>query len=359
MCDKCEKAKFRTLEEACAHEEICNGTFDPDTAPNAVVESKSMPKKDCDEDWYTSFVKKAEKSGLDLKAIEHGGKIVLLLQIIAHCDAIGDKVVVFSQSLPTLSYIEEILNSPDWGGFKFYLPDNIRKQKLGGWKKDREYLRIDGAVDAKERGDLIVSRERSLLFLVHFDVHKLTLIASLQDKFHSDTAAGNQSKLFLISTNAGGLGINLIAANRVVLFDSHWNPAVDLQAVYRCYRYACVYFHKAFCLLIHDLISFTFRHLGNLNRYGQTKPTYCYRLLAEGSMEQKIYSRAAAKSSLSDLVIDQANPERSFTRQEMDLLRVEDTWVGCAACDKWRMLPPDITAEEVDALPEVWYCKDK
>jgi hypothetical protein len=46
-------------------------------------------------------------------------------------------------------------------------------------------------------------------------------------------------------------------------------------------------------------------------------------------MEQKIYSRAAAKSSLSDLVIDQANPERCFTKQEMDLLRKEDTWVSC------------------------------
>ena len=93
---------------------------------------------------------------------------------------------------PTLSYIEEILNSPDWGGFKFYMPDDVRKPNIGGWKKDREYLRIDGSVDAKERGDLI-------------------------DTFHSDTAAGNQAKLFLISTNAGGLGINLIAANRVVL----------------------------------------------------------------------------------------------------------------------------------------------
>jgi hypothetical protein len=46
-------------------------------------------------------------------------------------------------------------------------------------------------------------------------------------------------------------------------------------------------------------------------------------------MEQKIYSRAAAKTSLSELVIDQTNPERSFTKHEMDLLRIEDNWVGC------------------------------
>ena len=46
-------------------------------------------------------------------------------------------------------------------------------------------------------------------------------------------------------------------------------------------------------------------------------------------MEQKIYSRAATKTSLSNLVIDEKNPERSFTNAEMDLLRVEDTWVSC------------------------------
>lgn len=140
--------------------------------------------------------------------------------------------MVFSQSLPTLSYIESILNSPDWGGFKLFLPDSIRKRNLGGWRRDQEYLRIDGSVDAKERGDLI-------------------------DTFHSDTAAGNRAKLFLISTNAGGLGINLTAANRVVLFDSHWNPAVDLQAVYRCYRsvYQCcclLYFHN--CIIHSDFV---------------------------------------------------------------------------------------------------------
>ena len=58
---------------------------------------------------------------------------------------------MFSQSLTTLSYIEEILNSPDWGGFKLFLPDNIRKQKLGGWRRNQEYLRIDGVSYRYER----------------------------------------------------------------------------------------------------------------------------------------------------------------------------------------------------------------
>jgi hypothetical protein len=51
------------------------------------------------------------------------------------------------------------------------------------------------------------------------------------------------------------------------------------------------------------------------------------------SLHSSVYSRAAAKTSLSDLVIDQTNPERSFTKQEMDLLRVEDTWVSCKLCE--------------------------
>ena len=147
ICDKCNIAKFRTFEEAEAHEETCDSTYNNiDTNPDDVAESK-IPSKKGDsenEDWWTSFAERADKSDLDIKAIEHGGKIVLLLQIIAHSDLIGDKVVVFSQSLTTLSYIEEILNSPDWGGFKLFLPDNIRKQKLGGWRRNQEYLRIDG-----------------------------------------------------------------------------------------------------------------------------------------------------------------------------------------------------------------------
>uniref|UniRef100_A0A3Q2SQ53 DNA helicase n=1 Tax=Fundulus heteroclitus TaxID=8078 RepID=A0A3Q2SQ53_FUNHE len=212
----------------------------------AAISSESQSPK---QPWYKHLLSES-----DAKIMEHSGKMVLLFEILQMAEDLDEKVLVFSQSLVSLNLIEEFLTA------SHKARDPSSSLKKGRWIKDVDYYRLDGSTSASLR-------------------------KKWADQFNNtDNFRG---RLFLISTRAGSLGINLVAANRVVIFDASWNPSYDIQSIYRVYR------------------------------FGQLKQVFVYRLLAQGTMEEKIYDRQVTKQSLSNRVIDHQQIERHFTLFEL------------------------------------------
>ncbi|KAJ8925712.1 hypothetical protein NQ315_009559 [Exocentrus adspersus] len=199
--------------------------------------------------------------GEELNNINHSGKLFLFFQILKECEEIGDKILVFSQSLYTLNCIEYFLEKIDEA------TQNGTTEKVGGhsgsWCIGQDYFRIDGSSSCDNR-------------------------ASWCNMFNNPD--NTRARLFLISTKAGGLGINLIAANRVIIFDVSWNPSHDIQSIYRVYR------------------------------FGQTKPCYIYRFVSYGTMEMKIYERQVTKQAISKRVIDEQQIDRHYNQNDLQEL---------------------------------------
>ncbi|KAK8717555.1 hypothetical protein V6N13_044817 [Hibiscus sabdariffa] len=128
-------------------------------------------------------------------------------------------------------------------------------------------------------------------------------------------------RIFILSTRAGGLGINLTAADTCILYDSDWNPQMDLQAMDRCHR------------------------------IGQTKPVHVYRLATAQSVECRILKRAYSKLKLEHVVIgkgqfhQERKPSNDVIEEEdlLALLRSEET-----AEDK--MIQTDISDEDLERI---------
>lgn len=112
-------------------------------------------------------------------------KFIIMAHIIAMAIRGGEKTLVFSKCLKTLKLIETFFQSDNWAKHVTSLKDDFSDLQLGKWKKNQDYLRIDGSTEIGKRGSPVRD------FKTKADV-----------------------RVFLISSVAGGIGINLVSQNR-------------------------------------------------------------------------------------------------------------------------------------------------
>lgn len=172
-----------------------------------------------------------------------------------------DKIVLISNYTQTLDIIEKLCRNKQYAS-----------------------LRLDGTMTINKRQKLV-------------------------DRFNDPEG---QEFIFLLSSKAGGCGINLIGANRLILMDPDWNPAADQQALARVWR------------------------------DGQKKDCFIYRFISTGTIEEKIYQRQSMKMSLSSCVVDsKEDVERLFTTDSLrKLFKLNDNTIcethetyNCKRCD--------------------------
>lgn len=219
-------------------------------------------KLETEKEWWQEYC-----DGEELDNIANSTKILMLFEILKECEQIGDKVLVFSQSLYALNVIEYFLEKVD-EATQNDEADEKTCGYSGNWSPGLDYFRLDGSTNCSLRSEYC-------------------------DSFNNER--NSRARLFLLSTRAGGLGINLVAANRVILFDVSWNPSSDIQSIYRVYR------------------------------FGQLKPTYIYRFVMYGTMEMKIYERQVTKQAISKRVIDEQQIDRHYNQSDLaELYKFEE-----------------------------------
>ena len=160
----------------------------------------------------------------DESLINDSGKFIVLDKLLPKFQEAGSRVLIFTQMTRILDILEDYC-----------------------WFRKHSYCRIDGQTAHEDRDVQIQEYNKE----------------------------GSSKFIFMLSTRAGGLGINLYTADIVILFDSDWNPQMDLQAMDRAHR------------------------------IGQKKQVKVYRFVTENTVDEKIVERAAVKLKLDRMVIQQ------------------------------------------------------
>jgi superfamily II DNA or RNA helicase len=178
-----------------------------------------------------------------------------------------------------------------------------RLLKLAKASRVRESSKLDLLMEMvptlleEGRRILVFSQFTSMLALIGAalrdkNIGYLTLTGDTTDRATPLGAFANgEAHVFLISLKAGGVGLNLTSADTVIHYDPWWNPATETQATDRAHR------------------------------IGQTKPVFVYKLVASGSIEEKILALQAKKAALADLILsDDAGTGAKFSPQDLEAL---------------------------------------
>ncbi|KAK2161132.1 hypothetical protein NP493_1600g00004 [Ridgeia piscesae] len=202
----------------------------------------------------------------DRHLVDNCGKMVLLDKLLVKLKTQDSRVLIFSQMTRVLDILE------DYCAWKCF-----------------EYCRLDGQTSHDERQVAI-------------------------DAFN---APDSTKFIFMLSTRAGGLGINLATADIVILYDSDWNPQVDLQAMDRAHR------------------------------IGQKKQVKVFRFITENTVEDRIVEKAEMKLRLDNVVIQQGRLTDASTKLGKDEVL---SMIRHGANHVFASKESDITDEDIDAI---------
>ncbi|KAL8029145.1 hypothetical protein ABFX02_14G209200 [Erythranthe guttata] len=183
----------------------------------------------------------------DYGNLKRSGKMTVVAEVLNVWKEQGHRVLLFSQTQQMLDIMENFLVAVGYS-----------------------YRRMDGQTPVKQRMALI-------------------------DEFNNS----DEVFIFILTTKVGGLGTNLIGANRVIIFDPDWNPSTDMQARERAWR------------------------------IGQKKDVTIYRLITRGTIEEKVYQRQIYKHFLTDKILKNPQQRRFFKARDMkDLFTLNDDGHG-------------------------------
>lgn len=202
---------------------------------NVVMELRKL----CGHPYMLEGVEEEVKKGQDTyrQLLEASGKLLLMDKMMVKLKADGHRVLIYSQFKNMLDILEDWLTFKKWS-----------------------YERIDGTISGADR----------------------------QIRIDNFNAPNSKRFCFLLSTRAGGLGINLATADTVIIYDSDWNPHADLQAMARAHR------------------------------LGQTNKVMIYRLITRGSIEERMMQMTKKKMVLEHLVVGRLKTQQVLNQEELD-----------------------------------------